>query len=73
MQPFKTENRKSRLNPCVKVLGRLIVGFSILKRIQENQKGSIEQKCKKWLEGGRKSLAERELSNSVYLAFQKDG
>lgn len=38
MQPFKTENRKSRLNPCVKVLGRLIMGFYILKRIQENQR-----------------------------------
>lgn len=49
------------------------MGFYILKRIQENQKASIEQEHKKWLEGGRKSLAERELSNSVYLAFQKDG
>lgn len=73
MQPFKSENRKSRLNPSVKALGRLIVGFYILKRIQKNQRGSIEQKHKKWLEGGRKSLAERELSDSVYLAFQKDG
>lgn len=72
MQPFKTENRKSRLNPCVKALGRLIVGFYILKRIQEKQRGSTEQKHKKWLEGGRRSLAERELSDSVYLAFQKD-
>lgn len=49
------------------------MGFYILKRIQENQRASIEQECKKWLEGGRKSLAERELSDSVYLAFQKDG
>lgn len=49
------------------------MGFYILKRIQENQRGSVEQKCKKWLEGGRKSLAVSELSNSVYLAYQKDG
>lgn len=49
------------------------MGFYILKRIQENQRGCVEQKCKKWLEGGRKSLAVSELSNSVYLAYQKDG
>lgn len=49
------------------------MGFYILKRIQENQRDYVEKKCKKWLEGGRKSLAVRELSNSVYLAYQKDG
>lgn len=55
MQPFKTENRKSRLNPFVKALGRLIVGFYLLKRIQENQRGSIEQKRKNGLRVGGKA------------------
>lgn len=49
------------------------MGFYVLKRLQENQRGCVEHKRKKWLEGRRKSLAVRELSNSVYLAYQKDG
>lgn len=49
------------------------MGFCVLKRIQENWRGCVDQKCKKWLEGGRKSLAVRELSNSVYFAHQEDG